>query len=385
MIDTSIIEEVTVLRQDLHKNPELSNQESQTAKVVSTFLKDAGFTVYDAFAHTSVLGVLKLGNSNKSILLRSELDALPIQEDTDLDLSSTKPGVMHACGHDGHIAMLLGASKVLATDQNFNGTLYVLFQHAEETLNGAKEVIESDFFSDLDVDAVYAMHNSPAVPKGKFSPLAGAYMASNSIFTITLSGGGGHPAYLVDGINPITHIADIISAVEGIKSKLVDQDSDFLLEITSVTDSVITAEKGSVVPSEITMYGEFRTFSSDTEQKITQLLNEIKNLVTQEKLKIEIEIGHKVPFLENSKPETELVEQVVIETFGSDAIFYDDQKIFASEDFAFFLQKYPGSYFGIGLGSEAGYLHTPNYTFDDTIIERGVAFWVKLAETALAK
>jgi hippurate hydrolase len=371
------------LRRDIHHHPELAFEEYRTADLVAAKLESWGYAVHCGLGGTGVVGTLKRGTSKRSLGLRADMDALPIQESTGYAWASSKPGLMHACGHDGHTAMLLAAAKAIAQDDAqdtaFDGTLNLIFQPAEEGGGGAVRMMEDGLFAQHPCDAVFAMHNMPGIPVGHFVFRDGAAMASSDYATIRIHGTGGHGAMPHRAADPLVAAASIIMTLQTIVSRNVDP-----LHTAVVTVGALHAgQANNVIPALATMELSMRTL----DPQVRLLLEKrIKALVSAqaESFGVRAEIDWKKGYcvLVNSATETDFARQVALKLAGPDRVTLNGPALTASEDFAFMLEKIPGSYLfiGNGDGDSAGacMVHNPGYDFNDDNIATGAAYWKAL-------
>ncbi len=373
------------LRQDIHRHPELAFQEHRTAALVAGKLDDWGYEVTRGLGGTGVVGTLKRGNGTRRLGLRADMDALPITETTGLPYASSHAGLMHACGHDGHTAMLLAAARHLADSGRFDGTLHLIFQPAEEGGGGALRMMADGLFERFPCDAVFAMHNMPGVPQGRLVLREGAAMASSDYATITLHGIGGHGAMPHRAADPIVAAAGIVMALQTVVSRNVDP-----LHTAVVTVGALNAGKANnVIPASATLELSVRALDPAVR---TLLEQRIKALVTAQAesygvtARIDWRAGYAV--LVNSAEETAFARDVAVELLGADRVTLQGPPLTGSEDFAFMLQRVPGSYLliGNGDGDSAGacMVHNPGYDFNDANIAIGSAYWVLLAERFLS-
>ena len=373
------------LRQDIHRHPELAFQEHRNAALVAGKLDDWGYEVTRGLGGTGVVGTLKRGNGTRRLGLRADMDALPITETTGLPYASSHAGLMHACGHDGHTAMLLAAARHLADSGRFDGTLHLIFQPAEEGGGGALRMMADGLFERFPCDAVFAMHNMPGVPQGRLVLREGAAMASSDYATITLHGIGGHGAMPHRAADPIVAAAGIVMALQTVVSRNVDP-----LHTAVVTVGALNAGKANnVIPASATLELSVRALDPAVR---TLLEQRIKALVTAQAesygvtARIDWRAGYAV--LVNSAEETAFARDVAVELLGADRVTLQGPPLTGSEDFAFMLQRVPGSYLliGNGDGDSAGacMVHNPGYDFNDANIAIGSAYWVLLAERFLS-
>ena len=379
--------EFTALRRDIHRHPELGYQEFRTSELVAQRLASWGYRVTRGLGGTGVVGQLVCGQGGKRLGLRADMDALPIQEATGLPHASSHAGLMHACGHDGHTAMLLAAAKHLAEHGQFDGTLNLIFQPAEEGLGGAKKMMEDGLFGQFPCDAIFAMHNMPGFPRGQLLLREGATMASSENITITLQGQGGHGAMPHVAIDPVVAGAAIVMGLQTIVARNVPP-----LHMAVITVGAFQAgEANNVIPQTATLKLSVRSL----DRAVRQLLNRrIRELVEAQahsygcQATVDFQGGY--PVLVNTQPETEFARQVALELLGADQVVLQTAPLTGSEDFAFMLEQVPGSYLFIGNGDAASgghgacMVHNPNYDFDDGNIAIGSAYWVRLTERFLS-
>ena len=373
------------LRRDIHRHPELAFEEHRTSELVASKLETWGYSVHRGLGGTGVVGTLQRGNSERSLGLRADMDALPIQEKTGLDWASQSPGLMHACGHDGHTAMLLAASQALAEDVGFNGTLHVIFQPAEEGGGGAVRMMQDGLFELFPCDAIFAMHNMPGVPAGHFVFREGPAMASSDYVTIRVHGTGGHGAMPHRCADPLVAASSIVLALQTVVSRNVDP-----LETAVVTVGALHAgQANNVIPALATLELSVRALRPNVR---LLLESRIKSLVAAqaESFGVTAEVDWKPGYcvLVNSAKETDFARQVALNMLGADKVTLQGPAITGSEDFAFMLEKVPGSYLliGNGDGDSAGacMVHNPGYDFNDDNIAIGSAYWINLAKAFLS-
>ena len=375
----SYVPEMEAVRHDLHAHPETAYEEHRTAKVIADLLKKWGYEVTTGLGKTGVVGRLKVGDGKKSIGLRADFDALPITEMTNLEYSSCHEGKMHACGHDGHTTMLLTAARYFAETKNFNGTLNLIFQPAEEGFAGAKAMIDDGLFEKFPCDAVFGMHNWPGSPAGKISVNTGAFMPSSDTVKIKVIGKGGHGAVPDKAIDPIAASAAIISSLQTIVSRNVPP-----LETAVVTvGSFHAGIAANVIPDSAEMLLTVRCFNPDVRDLLQSRIENLAKLQAESfGATAEVDYQRSYPVLVNHEAETAFAVEVARKIFGRDHVDDNMAKPSGSEDFAFMLEKVPGSYVVIGNGDSAP-LHSPNYNFNDELLPLGGCYWVSLAETYL--
>ena len=373
------------LRRDIHQHPELAFEEHRTADLVASKLESWGYAVHRGLGGTGVVGTLKRGNSARRLGLRADMDALPIHEATGVDWASSTPGLMHACGHDGHTAMLLAAAKTIANDASFDGTLNLIFQPAEEGGGGAVRMMADGLFEHHPCDAVFAMHNMPGVPQGHFVFRDGAAMASSDYVTIRVHGTGGHGAMPHRAADPLVAAASIVMALQTIVARNVDP-----LHTAVVTVGALHAgQANNVIPALATLELSVRALDADVRRLLEQ---RIKALVAAqaESFGVRAEVDWRPGYcvLVNTVEETNFAREVALSLVGPEHVTLHGPALTGSEDFAFMLEKIPGSYLliGNGDGDSAGacMVHNPGYDFNDDNIATGAAYWVALVERYLS-
>ncbi|PIT78566.1 M20 aminoacylase family protein [Limnohabitans sp. B9-3] len=383
---TDRVGEFIQLRRDIHRHPELAFEEHRTSDLVAAKLESWGYAVQRGLGGTGVVGTLKRGTSARRLGLRADMDALPIQEATGAEWASVKPGLMHACGHDGHTAMLLAAAKTIAQDQTFDGTLNLIFQPAEEGGGGAVRMMADGLFEQHPCDAVFAMHNMPGTPVGHFVFRDGAAMASSDYVTLRIHGMGGHGAMPHRAADPLVAAASIVMALQTVVSRNVDP-----LHTAVVTVGALHAgQANNVIPALATLELSVRSLDPEVRRLLEQ---RIKALVAAqaESFGVRAEIDWRPGYcvLVNSLTETDFARQVALDLVGPERVTLHGPALTGSEDFAFMLEKVPGSYLliGNGDGDSAGacMVHNPGYDFNDDNIATGAAYWVALVERFFAQ
>ena len=376
----AFIQEIIALRHDLHRHPELGFQESRTAGIIARFLLSYGYTVHEGIGGTGVVATLKRGRSEKRLGLRADFDALPILEETQLPYASVNPGVMHACGHDGHTAILLAAARYLAEAGTFDGTLTLIFQPAEEIGAGAKAMIRDGLFERFPVDAVFGLHNWPGVPAGKFGFVEGPAMASVDKAFIRIVGKGGHGAQPHEAVDPVLASASLINALQSIVSRNVDP-----LDMGVVTvGSIHGGTASNIIPENVDLQITLRAFLPQVRKTLeTRLIELAQAQAAGFGARADIDFRQGFPAVINHPAQTQFAQQVARRFFPKDTVLEGFRPRTASEDFAYLLQEKPGSYFFVGNG-EGAPLHSPHYQFNDDIIAPAARLWVKLAETYLS-
>jgi amidohydrolase len=374
---------LTALRRDLHAHPELAFEEHRTSDVVADFLAHRGIEVHRGLAGTGVVGVLRSGTSKRSVGLRSDMDALPMQERNTFPHHSRFDGKMHACGHDGHTAMLLGAAEYLAASRSFDGTVVFVFQPAEEHEGGAQKMIEDGFLERFPVDAIFGMHNWPGLDTGCFAVMPGPMMAGADRFDITVAGHGAHAAMPHQGVDPIVAGSALVQALQTICSRSLDPLDAAVVSVTRFH----AGDADNVIPDHARLTGTVRTFRPEVQAEVEGFMERICNGVaagTGTKITLDYQRGY--PPTINHERETALCRLVAASLVGTDKVKTDLRPSMGAEDFAYFLQARPGCYvwIGNGLGEGGCMLHNPRYDFNDNILSLGAAYWVRLTERFLA-
>ncbi|MBA4207675.1 M20 aminoacylase family protein [Pannonibacter phragmitetus] len=378
-----LADEIASWRRDFHENPEIMYETVRTAAKVADLLRSFGLDeVVTGIGRTGVVGVIrgKNGGAGRVIGLRADMDALPIAEMTGLPYASKTPGKMHACGHDGHTSMLLGAAKYLAETRNFNGTAVVIFQPAEEGGAGAKAMIDDGLMTRWAIDEVYSLHNLPGLPVGEFAIRKGPIMAATDEFRITITGRGGHAAKPHETVDPIIVGTQIVSALQTIASRAVNP-------LDSVVVSVTIFEAGTafnVIPETATLRGTIRSLTDATRDLAEKRLNDIVNaLCTAYGATAEIEFRRGYPVTANHDDQTDFAVSVAEEIAGPERVQRETEPMMGGEDFSYMLLERPGAYIFAGNGDSAS-LHHPRYNFNDGLIPSGSSYFVRLVEKALA-
>jgi len=372
------------LRHDIHRHPELAFDEHRTSALVADKLQSWGYAVERGLGGTGVVGQLVRGDGKRRLGLRADMDALPIDEATGLDYASCHAGVMHACGHDGHTAMLLAAAQHFAQRGDFSGTLNLIFQPAEEGGGGALKMMDDGLFEQYPCDAIFAMHNMPGVPQGRLVLREGAAMASSDYATVTLTGVGGHGAMPHRAVDPIVAAASIVMALQSIVSRNIDP-----LQMAVVTVGALHAGKANnVIPQSATLEISVRALDRDVRAKLEQRIKTLINAQADSfcvTAQIDWRPGYAV--LVNTPEETAFAREVALELVGAEQVTLQGPAVTGSEDFAFMLERVPGSYLliGNGAGDSAGacMVHNPGYDFNDANLAIGAAYWVLLAQRFL--
>ena len=370
-------------RQDLHMNPQISFEEVYASNKVATLLKEFGLEVHQGIAKTGVVGVLQKGSSTKSIAIRADMDALPINEINTFSYKSKIENRMHACGHDGHTTMLLGAAKYLAESGNFDGTAYFIFQPDEENCFGAKTMIEEGLFTDFSIDEVYAMHNIPNMEIGTFATRKGTITASENLFEITIEAKGGHAALPHMGVDAITVGSQIAVALQTIVSRKLNPADNGIVSITEF----IADGKKNVLPGTVTMKGDARALSKETSALIEKNMRQIvKGICDAHGVKAEVSYETTIIPTFNSSQQTEAATNAARNVFGDKNTDDDCLPRLFSEDFSIMSDAKPGCFVLMGNGTKGSHskpLHSPNYDFNDELLVTGSSYWTELVEQQL--
>jgi hippurate hydrolase len=378
-------DEMTAWRHDLHAHPELSMQESRTSAVVQAKLKEFGVDeIITGMAEHGVVGVIRSGTSDRAIGLRADMDALPMQEETGLPHASRTPGVTHACGHDGHTTMLLGAAKYLAETRNFDGTVYLVFQPAEEFEAGADKMVKDGLFDRCPMERIFGLHNWPQCPAGTFLWRTGAVMAAVGFFDITVTGKGSHGAFPHYGVDPIMVSAQIIGALQTIVSRTIEPIEGGVVSIGSIKGG----DAYNILPERVTMKGTVRWFKPQVGDQIEAGINRIVTGIAESLgATAEVKFNRHGPATINDAEATQLAVDAATIVSGADAVRELPAPTMGGEDFAYMLNAKQGAYLmlGSGRGPDDPQLHHPLYDFNDDILPVGASWWAALVERQLAK
>jgi hippurate hydrolase len=374
----SSIAEFVKLRHRLHAAPELSTEEAATSALVAELLTGWGYEVATGIGGHGVVATLRNGWGERTIGLRADMDALPITEATGLPYASGKPGVMHACGHDGHTTILLAAAKALAETRNFSGTVRLIFQPAEE-VGGAVQMLADGLFERFPVDAVFGLHNWPGIPAGEFRFITGPAMAAVDLVIITVRGKGGHGAKPQDAVDPIVAASALVLALQSIVSRNVDPLETAVITVGSIHGGTMP----TVIPDSVELQATVRTFSPEVRAIIRERIKVLAE-ATAASYGATAEIYHPpgFPAVHNDANETAFARSVALRHFGAERVG-ELKPLLVSEDFAFMLEKQAGSYLFVGNGPSAD-LHSPRYDFNDAVIEPASRYWVALVEDYLS-
>ena len=377
----ALSDEITAWRRDLHEHPELDYDVHRTAGIVEQKLREFGCDeVVTGIGRTGVVGVIK-GRlpGNRVIGMRADMDALPIMEATGKPYASQTPGKMHACGHDGHTAMLLGAARYLAETRNFAGTAVVIFQPAEEGGGGGKAMVDDGLMNRFGVQEVYGMHNAPGLPLGEFALRTGPMLAAADRFTITIDAKGGHAAYPHNSIDAVVIGSQIVSALQSIVARNVDPLESAVVSVTWFH----AGDAFNVLPQTATLKGTVRTFKPVVQDLVEQRLKDVATgVAAMHGATATVEYNRGYPCTSNHPEQTAFATKVAGQVSGPDKVNPEFPPVMGAEDFSFMLLERPGAFIFIGNGDTAG-VHHPAYDFDDRAIPVGVSYWARLVETAM--
>jgi amidohydrolase len=377
-------DELTEWRHDIHAHPELGFEEQRTADFVARRLAECGVEVFRGIGKTGVVGRLRAGDSPRTIGLRADMDALPIEEATNLPYRSQNGGRMHACGHDGHTAMLLGAARYLAETRNFDGTVHLIFQPAEEGLGGGAAMVADGLFERFPCEAIFGMHNRPGLAVGKFQIRTGAMMAGGAYFDIAVTGRGAHGARPEASIDPVITASHIAIAVQSIVSRNVRPLDTAVVSITQIH----TGEAYNVIPERAVIRGTARCFSRETMAMVEHNLRRIAvGVAGGFGATAELDFRIIFPALVNDAGEACFIADAAAELVGADNVNREGNLVMASEDFSYMLEQRPGAYIQIGNGEGFGgcEVHNPGYDFNDAALPLGASLFARLAERKLAR
>ncbi len=373
-------DELNTIRQDLHANPEIGLEEHRTAEIVAKKLEEWGIEVHRGVGGTGVVGVLRSGNGPHSIGLRMDMDALPIVEANDVPYKSRNPGVMHACGHDGHTTILLGAARYLAETKAFNGTVNFIFQPGEEGVGGALAMLEDKLFERFPCDFVFGMHNRPGMAVGEYGIAQGPAMAGGAFFDITVSGKGSHGAHPETSIDPVLTACHIVTALQSIVARNLKPSETAVLSVTKV----VSGDAYNVIPQTAIISGTARAFNSavmkEMEEKMARVVEGVAaGFGATAKLDFRLIFA---PLINNAE-QTEAYLDTAVELVGEEKVERNKAPAMGSEDFSFMMEKVPGAYILTGNGFEGGQPHNPHYNYNDEATPYGAALFARLVERKL--
>jgi amidohydrolase len=374
--------ELTELRRDIHANPELGLQEHRTADIVAQKLTEWGIEVHRGVGSTGVVGVLRSGNGHGRVGLRADMDALPIEEATELSYASRTRGTMHACGHDGHTTMLLGTARYLAETRDFSGIVHFIFQPAEEGIGGAMAMLKDGLFQRFPCDAVFGLHNRPGMPVGQYAITPGTAMAGGAFFDIVVTGRGAHGARPEESIDPVLVACHIGTALQSIVSRNVPPRDTAALSITRI----VGGDAYNVIPETATLSGTARTMRHETMTLIEQTTQRLVPNIAQG-FGATASVDFRLIFapLVNHPEHAKEIADIAAELVGEANVDRSKPPAVASEDFSFMLEQVPGAYINIGNGEQSAPVHNPKYNFNDDAIPYGSALFARLVEKRLAR
>jgi amidohydrolase len=376
--------EMMAWRHDIHAHPEMAFKEHRTSDFVAATLAGFGIAVDRGLAGTGVVGTLRCGSSTRAIALRADMDALPVHEKTGRAHASTHDGVMHACGHDGHTTMLLGAARYLAETRNFDGIVHFVFQPAEENECGGQRMVEEGLFDRFPVDSVYGMHNWPGVPVGEFGVRAGPIMAADDKFEITLASRGAHAAMPHLGDDPIVAAGALIGAIQSIVSRTVDPQEEVVLSVTQIHGG----NTWNIVPEDVVLRGTCRYFKPELRQVLEAALRRVSDgIAATHGVKAAFAYYKPIPPAVNAEGPTEAAARAATLVAGEADVHRDLLPSMGCEDFGFMLAARPGCYIWIGNGpmADGRSLHSARYDFNDEILPLGASYWASLVESVLPR
>jgi hippurate hydrolase len=383
---SAVAPEMLGLRHHLHQHPELAFEEFATSDLVAERLTRWGYEVHRGLGGTGVVGTLRRGQSPRRLGLRADMDALPIQETTGLPYASQHAGKMHACGHDGHTAILLAAAQAIARERRFDGTLHLIFQPAEEGQGGGRRMVEEGLFDLFPCDAIFALHNMPGFPAGRFGFKSGSFMASSDSVMVNVVGRGGHGSAPHLASDPVVAAAHIILALQTIVSRNVDPREMAVISVGAIHGG----DAPNVIPGSVSLRLTVRAYRPEIRAMLRQRITEVINAqATTLGVTAEIDYLWRYPALVNEPSATAFAEQVARQWLGDDAIIPDLQPLTGSEDFSFMLEKCPGSYLIVGNGEGEHHatggcmVHNPGYDFNDAILPIAASYWVQLVRQFL--
>lgn len=384
LLDLPFLAELTAQRRDIHAHPELAFDENRTADLVARELENYGLEVHRGIAKTGVVGVLRAGTSAKMIGLRADMDALPLSELNEFPHHSKHPGKMHACGHDGHTAMLLGAARYLAANPDFDGIAVFIFQPAEEAEGGAAVMIEDGLFERFPVDAVFGLHNWPGIPVGQMGVMPGPVMAGTCGIEIFVRGHGCHAAMPHQGVDSIVTGAQLVQALQTVVSRTLHPCESAVVSITQFH----AGEAWNIIPEEVVLRGTIRSFKPEVQESVERAIERLcSGVAAANGAQISVLFDHRYPPTVNSLPESHFCQEVARSVCGEAQVLTDILPSMGAEDFAYMLREKPGCYVWLGNGPGLGgcTLHNPHYDFNDDALTLGVSYWVRLVQQALAQ
>ncbi len=376
--------ELTALRRDIHAHPELAFDEYRTSDIVARELERYGLEVHRGLARTGVVGLLKSGTSTRMIGLRADMDALPLAELNEFPHHSRHQGKMHACGHDGHTAILLGAARYLAANPDFDGQVAFIFQPAEESEGGAAVMIEDGLFERFPVESVFGLHNWPGIPVGEMMVMPGPVMAGTCGFEVHVRGHGCHAAMPHQGIDAIVTASQLVQALQTVVSRTLHPCDAAVVSVTQFH----AGEAWNIIPEEVVMRGTIRSFKPEVQDAVERSIERLcSGIASANGAQISVRFERRYPPTVNSPAEARFCQLVATEVFGEEKVLRDILPSMGAEDFAYMLKEKPGCYVWLGNGPGTGgcTLHNPHYDFNDELLRLGVGYWAHLVRCALPK
>ena len=379
--DSTLVSDMTKWRRHLHKHPETAFEEIQTSDFVKARLEEFGLTVHQGLAKTGVVGTL-INGDGPSIALRADMDALDLVEKTNVPHCSIHDGKMHACGHDGHMAMLLGAAKYLSENRNFRGTVHFVFQPAEENFGGGRVMVEEGLFDKFPAQAIFGMHNWPELPAGVMAMKAGPLMAACDTMELKIKGTGCHGAMPHLGVDPVVIASEVVLALQTISSRVMNPQDAVVVSVTQVN----AGHTWNVIPDEVIMRGTIRSFTPEVQQRLEGDIHRIvKGICEAHGGDFELDYMTGYPATVNEASQTEIAAKAAAKVVGENHVNLNPMPSMGAEDFAYMLQAKPGCYVWLGTGGMPGgcLLHNPGYDFNDDVAHIGASYWVELVEEIL--
>lgn len=384
LLDIPFLAELAALRRDIHAHPELAFHEQRTADIVARELERYGLEVHRGLARTGVVGLLRAGSGRRMIGLRADMDALPLNELNEFPHHSKHPGRMHACGHDGHTALLLGAARYLAEHPDFDGTVAFIFQPAEEAEGGAAVMIEDGLFEKFPVESVYGLHNWPGIPVGEMAIMPGPVMAGTCGFEVTVRGHGCHAAMPHQGVDTIVAASHLVQALQTVTARNLHPCESAVVSVTQFH----SGSAWNIIPEEAVLRGTIRSFKPEVQELVERSIERLcSGVASAYGAQIGVSFEHRYPPTVNTAPETEACRQAARGFLGEDKVQIDALPSMGAEDFAYMLREKPGCYVWLGNGPGTGgcTLHNPHYDFNDDALPVGITYWVRLVEQLLRR
>jgi hippurate hydrolase len=384
-LNIPFLDELAAIRRDIHAHPELAFNELRTAELVARELTRYGLEVHCGLAGTGVIGVLRKGGGTRAIGLRADMDALPLQEKNDFPHRSRDPGRMHACGHDGHTTILLGAARYLAEhrdDLDFDGTVYFIFQPAEESEGGAAVMIADGLFDRFPMEAVFGLHNWPGIPVGEMAVRPGPVMAGTCTFEISVRGHGCHAAMPHQGVDTLVVSSQLVLALQTVVARNLHPCESAVVSVTQIH----AGEAWNIIPDDAVLRGTIRSFNAETQELVERAVERLcTGIASAFGAQISVRFDHRYPPTVNSVAQSEACRQVATALLGPDKVRTNELPSMGAEDFAYMLREKPGCYVWLGNGPGTGgcTLHNPHYDFNDEILPLGVNYWVRLVSAVL--